>query len=44
MPTYVVTTSLDRYTAEQKQKVVETISRIHSEEAGNVPQFLVQVM
>ena len=44
MPTYVVTTHQNRLDATQKQSVVNAISQIHSEEGGNVPQYLVQVI
>lgn len=44
MPTYVVTTTPSRLTRDQKQIIVNNISRIHSQEGGNVPEWLVQVI
>jgi phenylpyruvate tautomerase PptA (4-oxalocrotonate tautomerase family) len=44
MPTYVVTAAVGRLSASQKQAVVEKISQVHSQEGGNVPEWLVQVV
>lgn len=44
MPTYVVSTHSDLFDVAQKGEIVKKISQIHSEEGGNVPQFLVQVI
>ncbi len=44
MPTYVVTVATGRFDASQKQAMVDRITQIHSQEGGNVPQYLVQVI
>ncbi|KAH8801517.1 4-oxalocrotonate tautomerase [Xylogone sp. PMI_703] len=43
MPTYVCTTAAGRLSPEQKQRIVESLSEVHSEEA-NTPKFIVQVI
>ena len=43
MPTYVVTGAPGRLSASQKSDSVKAISRIHSQEGGGVPEYLVQV-
>lgn len=44
MPTYVVTTTANRLGPLQKQAIVQNVTRIHSQEGGNVPEWLVQVI
>lgn len=44
MPTYVCTTATGRLTKDQKEEIVQKVSRIHSQEGGNVPEWLVQVI
>ena len=44
MPTYVVTTTTGRLNKPQKEAIVQNITRIHSKEGGNVPEWLVQVI
>ena len=44
MPTYVVTTTTDRLKKSQKEAMVQTVTQIHSQEGGNVPEWLVQVI
>lgn len=44
MPTYIVNTSPNRLSMGVKQSIVDALTRIHSEEGGGVPQYLVQVM
>ena len=44
MPTYVCTTSTGRLNKEQKEQIVQKVTRVHSQEGGNVPEWLVQVI
>lgn len=44
MPTYIVTTTTGRLKREQKEAIVQNVTRIHSQEGGNVPEWLVQVI
>ena len=44
MPTYVCTAAANLFNPTQKQAIVDRISRIHSQEGGNVPEYLVQVI
>ena len=44
MPTYVCTTSTGRLNKEQKEQIVQRVTRVHSQEGGNVPEWLVQVI
>lgn len=44
MPTYVVTTRKGRLDHSSRQEIVNRITQIHSQEGGNVPQWLVQVV
>ena len=43
MPTYICSTSANRLTGEQRAKIAETITTVHSEEAL-APRYLVQVI
>ncbi len=43
MPTYTCTTTAGRLSEEQRLKVVESITAMHSEETG-APRYLVQVI
>jgi phenylpyruvate tautomerase PptA (4-oxalocrotonate tautomerase family) len=44
MPTYVCTTTSGRLNKRQKEQIVQNVTRIHSQEGGNVPEWLVQVI
>jgi phenylpyruvate tautomerase PptA (4-oxalocrotonate tautomerase family) len=44
MPTYVCTTSTGRLNKGQKEQIVQKVTRVHSQEGGNVPEWLVQVI
>ena len=44
MPTYVCTIVAGRLTDAQKEDIVKRITQIHSQEGGNVPEWLVQVI
>ncbi|KAK5170959.1 uncharacterized protein LTR77_004103 [Saxophila tyrrhenica] len=44
MPTYTCTCSAGRLSPTEKQSIVNSITKVHSEEGGNVPQYLVQVV
>jgi phenylpyruvate tautomerase PptA (4-oxalocrotonate tautomerase family) len=43
MPTYICSTAANRLTAEQRAKIAQTITTVHSEEAL-APRYLVQVI
>ena len=44
MPTYVCTVAKDRLNADQKTEIVKRLSKVHSQEGGGVPEYLVQVI
>ena len=44
MPTYTCTSTSGRLSSSEKQKLVNRITKIHSQEGGNVPEYLVQVI
>ena len=44
MPTYVCTTTTGRLNKNQKEQIVHKVTRVHSQEGGNVPEWLVQVI
>ena len=44
MPTYVCTTTTGRLNKDQKEQIVHKVTRVHSQEGGNVPEWLVQVI